>query len=285
MINEQFYIRLIRNVLGTTLRGNFKALEGFMRYIFYRKSPITSHDYTLLQQLILECGLPIDKFTLDSLLARKPIVVQFNDRTRFVVTDLEDFYHASLCYEEKTLKFILNHLSNGGVFVDVGANIGGYTVRAAKVARVYAFEPDPRNFKLLELNVKINKIESNVKAFQKAVGGYLGKAKLTLSNFHGRHSLLHTHVKSQQQKYSIIDVDMVTLDYILAAEEYIDIIKIDVEGAEPLVLKGASNILKKTNIVIIEATYSPSFYRCLSFLTKYSFKPLKIGNNVAFIRM
>jgi len=55
----------------------------------------------------------------------------------------------------------------------VGANIGGYTVRAARTARVYAFEPHPRNFYLLMLNVKIN-LQDNVQAFQAAAGSAFG---------------------------------------------------------------------------------------------------------------
>jgi FkbM family methyltransferase len=102
-----------------------------------------------------------------------------------------------MCYEPKTLAFILKRLADGGVFIDVGANIGGYTIRAAKTARVYALEPHPCNFHLLKLNVKLNQKQNNVRAFQIAAGLYLGKAKLAISNYHGRHSLLYSQVEMQ----------------------------------------------------------------------------------------
>ncbi len=124
-----------------------------------------------------------------------------------------------MCGEPKTLAFILKSLAEGGVFVDVGANIGGYAIRAAKTSRVYAFEPHPRNFYLLKLNVKLNQRCNNVRAFHTAVSSYLGKAKFYISDYHGRHSLLRSHIEMQQTPLAI-EVDVTTLDSILANEEY-----------------------------------------------------------------
>jgi FkbM family methyltransferase len=162
----------------------------------------------------------------------------------------------------------------------VGANIGGYTVRAAKRAYVYAFEPEPRNFNLLRLNIKLNKLQNNVKSFQVAAGPYLGKVTLALSSSHGGHSLLRSRIKT-----TTIDVDMTPLDLILANEDRIDLIKIDVEGAEPLVLKGAGEVLKRTKAVVIEAIYPTSFHQASYILSKYSFKPArKLDYNVLFVK-
>jgi len=275
----------LRDIMGAVLRGRFKKILGYARYFLYRPTACNFHDYSILQLLIHECGLPLDKYTLNRLLNRDPTIVQFNDGTRFAVIDLEDFYHASMCYEPKTLAFILKRLADGGVFIDIGANIGGYTIRAAKTARVYALEPHPRNFHLLKLNIKLNQTRNNVRAFQIAAGSYLGKAKLAISNYHGRHSLLHK-VEMQQKCNSAIEVDVMTLDFILANEDHIDVIKIDVEGAEPLVLKGAKETLKRTEVVIVEATCPKSFYRASKILAKYSFKPAKkLDSNVAFTKV
>jgi len=230
-----------------------------------------------------ECGLPLNNILLNRLLSRNPTVVEFNDGTRFVVTDLEDFYHASICYEPKTLAFILKCLKKGDVFVDIGANIGGYTIRAAKTARAYAFEPHPRNFHFLTLNIKLNQVIDRVVAFQAAAGSYVGKAKLFISDFHGRHSLMTTWAKGEHRS---IEVDAITLDSILADEECINVIKIDVEGGEPLVLKGAENVLKRTEIVILEATNPSSFSLASKILAKHFFRPIKkLDNNVAFAKI
>jgi FkbM family methyltransferase len=273
------------NIINAILRGRFKKILGYARYFIYKPSVYIFHDYSILQLLINECGLPLDKYTLTRLLNDVPTIVQFKDCTHFVVIDLEDFYHASMCYEPKTLAFILKWLRNGGVFIDVGANIGGYTVRCAKTALVYALEPHPRNFHLLELNTKINQRQNNVKAFKMAAGSYSGKGKLAISNYHGRHSLVHLQEEAIQKGYSAIEVDVITLDSILANENHIDVIKIDVEGTEHLVLKGAKETLKRTEVVIVEAICSSSFYHVSKILSKYSFKfAKKLDCNVIFTK-
>jgi precorrin-6B methylase 2 len=251
------FIRRIRKSLGAAFRSRFKVVVGYIRYFNAKPNIYDPHDYAILQFLIYECGLPLNTYTLNRLLNRTPTLIQFSDGTLYAIMDLEDFYHASMCYEPQTLTFIQRHLASGGVFVDVGANIGGYTVRAAKRAYVYAFEPEPRNFNLLRLNIK-------------------------LSNYHGRHSLLRT-IKTTN--YPTIDVDMTPLDLILANEDRIDIIKIDVEGAEPLVLKGAREVLKRTKAVVIEALYPTSFHQASYILSKYSFKPArKLESNIVFVK-
>jgi FkbM family methyltransferase len=275
-----YFIRRLRNILGSTFRGRFKAVVGYIRYFNAKPNIYDPHDYAILQFLIYECGLPLDTYTLNRLLNRTPTLIQFSDGILYAIMDLEDFYHASMCYEPQTLTFIQRHLASGGVFVDVGANIGGYTVRAAKRAYVYAFEPEPRNFNLLRLNIKLNKLQNNVKSFQVAAGPYLGKVTLALSSSHGGHSLLRSRIKT-----TTIDVDMTPLDLILANEDRIDLIKIDVEGAEPLVLKGAGEVLKRTKAVVIEAIYPTSFHQASYILSKYSFKPArKLDYNVLFVK-
>jgi FkbM family methyltransferase len=277
-----YFIKRIRKSLGATFRSRFKVVVGYIRYFNAKPNIYDPRDYEILQLLMYECGLPLNTYTLNRLLNRTPTLIQFSDGTLYAIMDLEDFYHASMCYEPQTLTFIQRHLASGGVFVDVGANIGGYTVRAAKRAYVYAFEPEPRNFNLLRLNIKLNKLQNNVKSFQVAAGPHLGKVTLALSNYHGRHSLLHT-IKTTN--YPTIDVDMTPLDLILANEDRIDIIKIDVEGAEPLVLKGAREVLKRTKAVVIEATYHTSFHQASYILSKYSFKPArKLESNIVFVK-
>jgi FkbM family methyltransferase len=276
------FIRRIRKGLGAAFRGRFKVVVGYIRYFNAKPNIYDPRDHEILQSLIYACGLPLNTYTLNRLLNRTPTLIQFSDGTLYAIMDLEDFYHASMCYEPQTLTFIQRHLASGGVFVDVGANIGGYTVRVAKRAYVYAFEPEPRNFNLLRLNIKLNKLQNNVKSFQVAAGPYLGKVKLALSNYHGRHSLLRT-IKTTN--YPTIDVDMTPLDLILANEDRIDIIKIDVEGAEPLVLKGAREVLKRTKAVVIEAVYPTSFHQASYILSKYSFKPArKLDFNIVFVK-
>jgi len=171
------------------------------------------------------------------------VIVEFNDKSKFALKHLLDYIHAGLYNEPKTFDFIMKYLKSSKIFVDVGANIGGYAIRAAKYCKVYAFEPLPRNYNLLKLNEKINNVKIN--SFKVAAGNSEERIKLYYnSNYPGKPSVM------RRQK-DFIEVEMKQLDKLID-EEKIDLIKIDVEGAEDLVLEGAKNCLKRTNVVIIE---------------------------------
>jgi FkbM family methyltransferase len=168
----------------------------------------------------------------------------------------------------------MKQIKNCKVFVDVGANVGGYSIRAAKYCKVYAIEPLPRNYKILKINEKLNKVK--IISFNIAAGNKNDKVKLYYEpGAWGLPSLKH-----KQKKF--IEVEMKPLDEIIN-EESIDLIKIDVEGAEDQVLEGARNCLKRTKMVIIEESETlPKAYRILK---EESFKLRKfLDNNALFIK-
>ncbi len=145
-----------------------------------------------------------------------------------------------------------NIVLNSGVFVDVGANVGKYTVKLGNQLKnkgtVIAVEPEPVNFKALQKNVKLNNLE-NVFLENVACSDSNGFAEFyidVMGNYGGAHSL----IKKTKNK---IKVKTRRLDHIIdkLKMENIDLIKIDVEGAEANVLKGASNVLKKYHPKII----------------------------------
>ncbi|MCC6004736.1 MAG: hypothetical protein LM590_10380 [Thermofilum sp.] len=113
-------------VIGAALKGDFKKslrytygiTIGYLRY-FLNNFPTVydSYDHSILQLLILDCGLPLNKRMFIRLLTKVPIIIQFNDNSSFVVMDFEDFFHASMCYEPETLAFIRKRLANGGVLL------------------------------------------------------------------------------------------------------------------------------------------------------------------------
>lgn len=138
--------------------------------------------------------------------------------------------------------------SNGagsyGVVLDVGANIGYYTVLAAKSkVKVYAFEPESVNYSILSKNIESSGM-FNAHIFQSAVGNSNKKVKLEKSKEnYGDHK-----IGSAKQNRGE-EVDMVKLDD--AVMEKVDVIKIDVQGWEPAVIEGAKKIIKKYRPVII----------------------------------
>jgi len=131
----------------------------------------------------------------------------------------------------------------GDVVFDIGANIGYYTLLLARstgaAGHVYAFEPEPENFRLLEKNIAANGYQ-NVTAFNKAVGETSATRKLYLHEFNkGDHRMYES---GDGRKH--IPVECVSLDELLGGQNVRpDWIKMDVQGAEGLVLQGMREIL------------------------------------------
>jgi FkbM family methyltransferase len=151
----------------------------------------------------------------------------------------------------------LDRQGEAQIVVDVGANIGWYTVHAGihpKVSSVLACEPDAQNVWLLEKNLAANEIR-NASVAPWAIGDRRGFASLFLykSSNLSRHSLL------VDSGYGTRQVPIFSLDETLSlfemAERPIHVIKIDVEGYEFAVLAGAVRALESAKAVILE--YSP----------------------------
>ena len=172
-----------------------------------------------------------------------------------------------MIYEKHTLDLLLKKLDENSVFVDVGANIGGYAVRIGRyVKTVYAFEPSVRNFSRLKFNVTLNKLD-NVLIFDKAVSDRNGATQFFLSKFHGRHSLLGNGES--------LNVQTITLDSVLSSQVRIDALKIDVEGAELSVLEGAAKVLEKTKFLIVERYDITKSFFVHDYLKNHGFHPLQ----------
>jgi len=142
--------------------------------------------------------------------------------------------------------------------IDIGANIGYFTVLLANLVgpqgRVYAFEPDPRNFSLLQQTIKKNNW-INVFIEQKAVSNQEGNFLLYQTRSWSANTLIPGgHISS-------VKVPMITLDNFLASEHCINFIKMDIDGSEPLVIQGAANLIKRSPNLIILAEYQPGNLR------------------------
>jgi len=139
------------------------------------------------------------------------------------------------------LKFLLKP---GMIFCDVGANLGVFTLFAAKLVgpkgHVFAFEPVPSNFHALKHNVEINN-QANVTCISKAVAETNGVSKLYLSDYNGSHSLIDNPAAFSG---IVIDVKTVRLDS-LETLNHIDVLKIDVEGSELQVIRSLGSLKPK----------------------------------------
>lgn len=150
-------------------------------------------------------------------------------------------------------------LKPGMIFVDVGANIGYFTLIAAKLVgftgKVYAFEPDEDNFNLLYQNIKLNNF-SQVVAIKRGVSDRNGQAKLYRDpNNPCRHSL------APNETAQVIEIATVTLDEFFADQPRFDMIKIDVEGAEPAVFAGMKKLIAANPKLILLTEFYPAAIR------------------------
>ncbi|WP_338598523.1 FkbM family methyltransferase [Sulfolobus tengchongensis] len=173
----------------------------------------------------------------------KLIKVKYNDIYWFVRKEnlIHDIWIILLYNEPEVSKWIT--FKKNMIFVDVGAYIGSYTIRAGKKgANVIAFEPNPISFKILKNNVKENGLEEKVKIYNKAVWETYGKLDFYLNN--DMSSISEVRGKKK------VSVEAIPLDSLNLNK--IDLLKIDVEGVELEVIKGATNTLEITETILIE---------------------------------
>lgn len=155
-------------------------------------------------------------------------------------------------------------INSESVCVDVGANIGYYTLlMAKKCKKVYAIEPDKECFEILKINVEKNNLKNvvllNVAASNKKEKKYLIKDKENQGNSKIETSPNPSLNKAGKVNYSnIIFTD--SLDNILINEQYISLIKIDTQGWEPQVIEGVKNILKR-DLPTLFLEYTPVEYK------------------------
>lgn len=154
-------------------------------------------------------------------------------------------------YEPRKFDNLTRFLPTGGGFVDVGAHIGDFTVWAAKVggpdARVLAIEPSPDTVQQLHRAVLRNGISRQVRVEQCAASAEEGTVELLMTPQSGTHSIVEgpLHSMDRFRPQSRVPVRTLPLDDLIdrAGLARVDVVKIDVEGAELLVLAGAKGLL------------------------------------------
>jgi FkbM family methyltransferase len=189
-----------------------------------------------------------------------PIIYTFTSNSKLIVykgmAAATGNYYCGLM-EFNDMAFLLHFLREEDLFIDVGANIGSYTILASGEigSKSISVEPIPSTFKSLEDNIQINKLSSKVKALNIGLSSTAGSLKFTKSMDSVNHVATDADI-------DIIDVYIDTLDNILLLESAPSIIKIDVEGFETEVLLGAKNTLKADNLkaIIIELNGSGQRY-------------------------
>lgn len=160
--------------------------------------------------------------------------------------------------ELKTFKFLVKNLNENDIFYDIGAEVGLYTALGLELAKeVHAFEPIPLN--------------------QLALADYIGTANFCL----GPTTIVEDVKNLYPDKSKEITVQTITLDEYLKKYNKPTFIKMDVEGAEHLIIKGGYNFLKENNPILIVEILGDEFLensmKTVNILKELGFRAYKIN--------
>lgn len=171
-------------------------------------------------------------------------------------------------YELDTLRQIKRVLCPGAWFVDCGANIGYFTMIAARLVgaegRVDAFEPDPFNLRRLERNLSVNGLQRNVKVHPLAVSNSEGELTLYRPRAGiGNHGMASVFPGSAGDGEAV-KIHGVRLDEFIS-EDVPDLIKIDIEGGELSAIEGMKQLLSRRKPPILIFEYNPASYKAAGY--------------------
>ena len=216
----------------------------------------------------LNAGEPTNGRFTDLLARLKWPVLNVGDR--LIVTKVDPFimalpaedvrltslltFHGTL--EQGLTTLFKNVVREGMTVIDVGANVGTYTLIAASQVgsggTVWGFEPTPRTFEICKLNLELNGLQERAHMIRAAVSDRAGRAKLRLFELAGHNTLFGAH-----DDPSAIEVETVTLDEAMAPGARVDVVKIDAEGAEPLILRGMRRVIEDNPSIRLFIEFAP----------------------------
>jgi len=232
-------------------------LASLFRY--WQRHPLASRDLpgTVVRFL---------RWQLGSRLLRMPVIVPWVGSTSLVIeigmTGATMNFYCGL-HEAADMAFVLHVLRPGDVFLDVGANVGSYTILASGVAqaRTLALEPIPATFERLLRNLRLNDLLSRVDARRLAVGATEGSVRFTAGRDTTNRAVSLLPSPSQE---TTVEVPLTSLDQLLREAPPPVVWKVDVEGYEPEVLSGAAAVLQHLHLsaVLLEAD-TPALQRTM----------------------
>lgn len=189
-------------------------------------------------------------------------------------------------YEQNEVKFFLGEVKNSDVCLDVGANIGYFSfLFATKAKKVYSIEPIRTNVKLMELSASVNSIENMViinslASDENGSEEFVEAEETSLSGIRKNgfeQDLATNYGVTKTISYQVSSITIDKIDF-----SRLDIVKIDVEGAELKVLKGMRKTLEKYSprLLMVEAVQSAlklhgdSFDGLIEFMRELKYEPM-----------
>ena len=192
-------------------------------------------------------------------------------------------------YEVPIQNIFAQHLKAGDVFYDIGANVGFFSIVAAKLVgeggKVYAFEPGENNANSIRHNAELNNFD-RIQMIEKAVSNTSGEGQLLLAKYSGGHAL--ATADAPPDLAGQVTVDLVSIDDLIAAGqiEPPNFVKVDVEGAELDVLKGMTQTIKTYQPTVIyevddgdRAAYERKYQELADFFKSFDYKVTQTENS------
>ena len=198
--------------------------------------------------------LDFARWQIRSRLVNKPMTYRWINNARVLVRRGETGFTFNIycgLQDFSEMSYLLHVLRDDDLFADVGANIGSYTLLASAVrhSRTICFEPVPETYSRLLQNLRLNDLGERVVAHNLGVGEKPGTLRFSTNQNCGN------HVLRDDEKEEALTVKVVTLDE-MTADSCPNVLKLDVEGFELPVLRGASGILQNPELhsIILELT-------------------------------
>jgi len=209
----------------------------------------------------------------------------------FYLPDLNDYVQQEIWlkksfYETPELFIFRKYIDASAIIADCGTNIGNHTIFFAKVIgvqKVYSFEPIPRTFAILKKNIEINNLKSKVVLENTALGQK--KAQVSVISFNpknwGGTTLGYCPPSENADVMPCISLD----EYFINHKPLPTHLKIDVEGFESELLKGADELLTKQHPTIFIEIQKHNLEQVMSLLNKYGYicKEKLNGENYIYI--
>ena len=187
-------------------------------------------------------------------------------------------------YESSFSNAFLNESKSSQVIYDVGSNVGYFSLLAAlnTKSRIYSFDPIPEIAKQFRTLMELNDLNEDVKLTEVALSNEIGKIKMVTPGTHEQ-GLMVSALRGQKVDVdSGVLVDMTTLDHLVFEENFPppDLIKLDVEGAEALVLEGGERTLRhyKPKILIEVHGLAPA-KQCWSIFERFHADVYRVDRN------
>jgi FkbM family methyltransferase len=228
-ILRKIIFSLSKPFIGSGISEKLPFIQSVFRYIYPK----------LTKEEFAEANIPLD------------IVIKYSTKD----AGLGAYLAITGEYETEETEFVIQNLHKGDTFVDIGANIGYFTTLASKIVeeegKVWAFEPVLSACNILNENLKKNSLGFNTTIEQKAVGDKSDTISISESEIVGHSSI--------SDSKNLQDVEMTTLDSYVNQHNItrIDILKIDIEGAELMALNGMKKILEQKLVSKIMIEINP----------------------------